>query len=84
MHKLSKFYIFHLVVEGKGFFPLDMLRHDRCVPRTSEDVDRISAAAFDTKRCVKLQMYSASKEGPAKDRWASFGWRVLAVEEHSL
>lgn len=85
MMKASKVYVFRVTVEGRGTFPIDMLRYDRCVPRTGDDVHAIVMASIAERpletRKVSLQMYSTSKEGPTKDRWKSFGWEVIAIEE---
>lgn len=81
--KASKLYLFRLTVEGSGDFPVDMLRYDRCIPFTGEDAHKVGAYSLE-KRKVLLQMYSASKEGATKDRWASFGWKVISQEPFSI
>lgn len=73
-------------VRGRGEFPLDMLRYDRCWPRTGQDVELITPLyASDTTgehmrtRDVDLCKHTATKRGPvaAVDRWLSFGWKVV-------
>lgn len=54
-------------VEGKGTFPLDMLRYDCAWP--SHDASTIVMTA---QRSVSL----ASYQEPTTDRWRSFGWTV--------
>jgi hypothetical protein len=85
--KTSKLYVFRVTVEGHGWFPMDMLRYDRCVPLTELDSNRLNwdgrVGNFE-KRQVCLQMYSPHKEGPTKGRWESFGWTVTEVWENAL
>lgn len=84
MHKLSKLYVYRITVEGKGHFPIDMLRHDRCVPYNDLSVSRIERVLYDTTREVRLLMYSSNQLGPTFDRWASFGWHVTYQEEVNI
>lgn len=81
--KASKIYVFHLTVEGKGQFPYDMLRYDRCVPKTGDDVYNMNTSSLYLRQ-VHLQMYSANKNGPTKDRWESFGWKVFYQEPTTI
>lgn len=82
--KVSKLYLFRLTVEGHGSFPIDMLRYDRCIPFTGEDANKIQDLPSLNKRTVQLQMYCPLKEGATKDRWASFGWKVISQEPFSI
>lgn len=61
--------VYDYYVSGKGVFPVDMLRHDRCWP-----ADGDSVAMFDIrdKRSIRLKSYQM----PAEGRWLSFGWSV--------
>ena len=70
-------------VEGKGFFPHDMLRYDSAVPRDGAAVsviarspDRVGPRTTDT---VRLRSYNPA--GPTIGRWNSFGWLVLDIEK---
>ncbi len=70
--KLTRF-----VVDGKGPFPLDMLRRDRCFPATEGDSSAIAATIISRR----ITLYSVQRSwNLTKDRWASFGWRVIEVE----
>jgi hypothetical protein len=77
--KPEKIFVTYLKVQGSGEFPIDMLRYDRCVPRTEVDSHFISKRT-DPPRIVCLIRYSVNVIGATKDRWKSFGWEVLAEE----
>ncbi len=57
------------LVEGRGYFPLDMLRYDQCWPCSSEDV-----LAMDVTEHRRIVMLSHGL--PTVARWNSFGWKV--------
>jgi hypothetical protein len=61
-------------VEGKGRFPLDMLRYDSAVPASEGDAHRIEKQR--DLRTVTLIRTSVNKLGPTVGRWESFGWTV--------
>jgi len=71
-------------VEGRGNFPLDMLRYDRCFPRTGDDVMMMETQPeyLRSPRCVTLLALSRESRywQPTVGRWASFGWSVVNVE----
>lgn len=58
-------------VEGRGYFPLDMLRYDACYPATSEDATNLAAKDF-----RKVTLISTIIAEPTAGRWQSFGWQV--------
>ena len=77
-----KFKSYLFTVEGRGRFPMDMLRYDRAVPSTGDDVttledDRGLAMAF--VRRVELMAFApvGNKLEPTTERWRSFGWSVV-------
>ena len=71
-------------VKGQSLFPLDMLRYDRCYPRTQEDVaaisERVHPAQGNEEVEIELVSISKSKEWvkPSEDRWLSFQWPVVS------
>ena len=71
-------------------FPLDMLRHDRCFPDTSEDVNTIADALEQPwepgKRTVVLRVRHQVKDAPGitEARWQSFGWSVLPISRNDI
>lgn len=69
-------------VRGRGSFPFDMLRYDRCFPATEGDSHRIEKTTRERLRGVgssepiTLQM-ADPKRRPTEARWQSFGWTVV-------
>ena len=62
-------------VEGRGEFPLDMLRYDCCWPATGDDVANLDNWR-DASRRVTFNSQKANGK-PTDGRWASFGWSVV-------
>jgi hypothetical protein len=61
--------LYKYVVEGRGSFPIDMLRYDQCWPVDSHSVPHPTQE----HRTVEMRSYRP----PTVDRWNSFGWRVI-------
>lgn len=75
--------LYEFTVEGRGYFPIDMLRYDACWPMTQEDVCRMTIDG--TSRGMKadsepVKVRMASHREPTAGRWASFGWHIRAQE----
>jgi hypothetical protein len=71
------------VVEGKGRFPLDMLRHDVANPADAEAVESIeNLEGVKEKRQIRLR--TARYRYITSDRWNSFGWNVLEEKTESI
>lgn len=71
-------------VEGRGEFPLDMLRYDECGFATDRDVVAAGGSATAPVRLVTLSFRTdASRHTPTIARWESFGWRILGTEKKS-
>jgi hypothetical protein len=70
-------------VEGRGDFPLDMLRYDRCHPRTGVDAEMMLTPPehLRSPRCVTLVALDRDNRfwAPTEGRWLSFGWSVIEV-----
>lgn len=71
-------------VRGEFLFPLDMLRYDRCFPKTELDAGIIERYQGESESPrgpteVGLVSVSASKEvcRPNEQRWTSFQWEVV-------
>ena len=80
---MSRTYIF--IVEGYFPFPIDMLRYDECHPTTSEGVQAI-VESFNTD-VLPHKTYIVELRGPCyptEDRWASFLWRVVLVDDYAI
>lgn len=77
-------YVQEFEVEGKGYFPLDMLRYDNCFPRFEESSAEIANTFLNWSteiRTVTLSRFITFKgNAPTFKRWESFGWRVTSVE----
>lgn len=74
-----------ITVEGRGSFPIDMLRHDACYPRSQQDVNKIiDDRRGDGMQFVQVVHHVLKDENiasiPTTERWSSFGWRVAKVE----
>lgn len=72
-------------VEGVGDFPLDMLRYDRCFPRTGEDAEMLltpEVNAYASRRQVTLVALARDSRfwEPTRGRWLSFNWAVIDVQ----
>jgi hypothetical protein len=66
----------HLIaVVGDGDFPYDMLRYDLAWPATGGDSALIGYNNKTSVRRIELR----SLKLPTIARWASFGWKVVAV-----
>jgi hypothetical protein len=64
---------------GKGVFPIDMLRYDRCFPSSSESATWLSYRNRDDDNKElprKVALTSDTCDRPTEARWNSFGWKV--------
>lgn len=63
-------------VRGKGTFPADMLRYDKCWPATMDDAAVIAEVlAMPVVGVVNIKLTTCIE--PTPDRWKSFGWHVI-------
>lgn len=76
-----KVYETEVTVEGRGAFPVDMMRYDTCYPATESDANAIRESFADPSGVtrVRLNRRSVSDREPQYARWESFGWRVVAT-----
>jgi len=67
------------VVQGRGSFPIDMLRYDQCWPVGGEDSVEIERSLHHERGpfTVNVRADSPAKEHWTPDRWRSFGWTVV-------
>ncbi len=65
-------------VRGKGTFPYDMLRYDRCWPATEEDSHMMHWNAAREIRLSTASYDGNNQSAPTIGRWNSFLWRVIA------
>lgn len=73
---MSKFYRY--TVAGGGYFPVDMLRYDRCWPEDTESALKLGRRYEPGDAPVAL----VSNSPPTPERWRSFGWVVGKVKEY--
>jgi hypothetical protein len=71
------------VVEGKGTFPIDMLRHDVANPADAEAVEGIQNVDR-VKGSRQIRLRTARYRYITSDRWNSFGWTVLEEKTESI
>lgn len=66
----------YIVVEGEGYFPIDMLRYDTCYPAAELESSKI-VGRYDEplRRVVLARRHIGTRCG--KERWQSFGWKLL-------
>ena len=72
---MSVVFAYTYTVRGTGLFPFDMLRYDRCTPKTEADSSRIEQTTHRSKLGPQEITMLGTKE-PTVARWESFGWRV--------
>lgn len=81
-------YIQTFVVAGRGVFPFDMLRYDRCWPAREDQAWVLGTGSDGVDREIELKRYvlGRNKEVPTLDRWKSFGWQVVpgTTEERKI
>ena len=68
-------YGWEFIVRGKGTFPLDMLRYDKCYPLKSLPTRR-------TDTVVDVLLRVDMDRSLTPERWSSFGWEI--VEAYKL
>lgn len=62
-------------VEGRGDFPIDMLRYDRARPATERDARKITNSFI--PGAIDKQTIRVVGERCTTKRWASFNWTVV-------
>lgn len=70
-------------LECREIFPIDMLRYDNCWPAAVEDSNKLYRNLRDKKRTtfrVNVRAVSQNKAHWTKDRWSSFGVRVIKTK----
>jgi hypothetical protein len=70
-------------VRGQGLFPFDMLRYDRCTPKTENDsaiIEHTTRPARKPDDRLPKRITLVGPKAPTDGRWASFGWEVESVE----
>lgn len=69
--------LYSYFVTGRGIFPFDMMRYDRCWPATGEDAAKLEWEHINAERGRSLRSIRIlSYKEPTVDRWSSFTWSV--------
>ena len=71
-------YGWEIVVEGKGVFPFDMLRYDKCYPvfESEATMMRHDSFPYDRKSQVTLK---TKNDSVTPRRWQSFLWNIVQL-----
>lgn len=72
-------------VRGRGVFPYDMLRYDRCFPDSQIDAAKLDGDIGEGgRRIVTLvQRHDSPRPHVTPERWASYGWNVMNGSEET-
>lgn len=74
---MPKLVLTTFTVRGKGKFPVDMLRYDKCWPASMDDAAVMEDLIVEpVVGRVDIKLTSISR--PTYDRWKSYGWYVLS------
>ncbi len=77
--------VVEFTVEGRGAFPVDMLRYDSCYPSSSEDVLSMMIGPGDERYLKSRKVTLRTDSGEVTpERWASFLWRVTSTTSYDL
>lgn len=68
-----------ITVHGNTAFPIDMLRYDGAWPRSERDSHKILSSLEGTTGYQEIELLSDDMLSPNRDRWLSFGWKVIKV-----
>lgn len=69
----------YAIVKGRGQFPFDMLRYDRCSPLRETDSIRLGGESDEDMLKGRVVVVVSDRSTPfTSKRWESFGWKVLA------
>lgn len=72
-------YLIRFTVEGKGYFPVDMLRYDSCFPSNQSSVTRLGNSP-ESREVYLARVTNRKQWTPTYDRWRSFGWIVTHTD----
>ncbi len=65
-------------VEGKGHFPIDMLRYDECFPNDQNSAAAIANSQWgDGNVKIHLAAWQPKRWKPTEKRWESFLWKII-------
>ena len=64
-------------VQGRGDFPWDMLRYDKCWPATEAETNKLSILPQSEGYTKTREITLRGLVGPTFARWRSFNWEVV-------
>jgi len=76
-------YVHLAEIDGRGHFPLDMLRHDQCVPvnfTITEDCRAKLIEGLGNKLVVARCKQTRALDAFTVDRWQSFCWNITTID----
>jgi len=72
-------------VRGGIMFPLDMLRHDACYPKSPEDASKLYTMIINQPVNEHFEITLVSHANfITPGRWASFGWTVVQCHPYRV
>lgn len=80
---MAKLITYTFAVQGAMPFPIDMLRHDRCYPRTESDATAAMGERGEQRKVVLVHVTEDRYWLPTYGRWESFGWPCVAIDDTS-
>lgn len=78
---MAKRFEYLYTVDGRGTFPIDMLRYDRATPNTEGDSALIESTF--RRGAGGGMVVVRSEKAPTVARWASFGWKCGPVTKRA-
>lgn len=85
---MAKLWLTEFTVESKGrstIFPVDMLRHDFCVPASEEESGNMvfNLMGYSGVEATPVRLHhvehGSKRWTPTSGRWESFGWKVTTI-----
>ncbi len=67
-------------IAGSSSFPISMLVHEQSIPAREADAHMITLSAYGFTCQIELYRFSSDGSPTNKDRWRSFGWKVVHDE----
>jgi hypothetical protein len=73
---------YQIEVQGRGYFPVDMLRYSQCYPRDAESVENITRSGV-RNITLCLDYSNEARADRCIKRFESFGWNGEIVRRVS-
>ena len=72
-----KLYVTTFSVQGRGAFPVDMLRYDECYPASEREAGKLEHHERGHRTVTLRAKHETPYYSLTEERWASYGWTVL-------